>query len=252
MRKGIWNWKWVIGLWALGGLVCCKDRKPEISSDSSNTEAKDRAEVAAAKVTPALEAALAAKGLLLGDPVFIRAIKEERVLELFVRSRTRGKFELFRRYPIAAASGELGPKLLEGDRQVPEGFYFVPPAGMKPDSQFHLAFNIGYPNAYDRAHGRTGSAIMVHGDQRSIGCLAMTDAKIEEIYTLCAAAHRGGQPFFRIHIFPFRMTDERQSAMLGDSNCEFWKNLAEGYVWFEKTGVPPEVSVVDGRYVFKP
>lgn len=210
-----------------------------------------RAKAAAANVRPGLERDLKAVGLKFGDPVFIRAFKAENELELFVLNRETRKFELFRTYPIAAASGALGPKLAEGDGQVPEGFYFVPPAAMKPDSQFHLAFNIGYPNDYDRDHRRTGSVIMIHGNCVSIGCLAMTDEKIEEIYTLCAAAHTGGQPYFRVHLFPFRMTDERIETSADTQWKDFWKNLQQGYDLFETNRVPPEVSVVGGRYRFK-
>ena len=210
-----------------------------------------RAAAAAARVLPELESAATARGLHVGDPIFLRAFKDEAVLELFIRDRASGHFVFFRSYPVAAASGNPGPKLAEGDRQVPEGFYFVPPAAMKPDSQFHLAFNIGYPNDYDRGHGRTGSAIMVHGNQVSIGCLAMTDAKIEEIYTLCDAALRGGQSFFRVAFFPFRMTPERMTQAAGNPNLPFWQNLKQGYDAFEKTGIPPEVTVVDGKYVFE-
>ena len=122
---------------------------------------------------------------------------------------------------------------------------------MNPASQFHLSFNIGFPNDYDRAHQRTGTAIMIHGNQVSIGCLAMTDEKIEEIYTLCAAAHDGGQPSFRVHIFPFRMTAARMLKTAGDANEAFWKNLKQGYDSFENNQVPPEVSVVNGIYQFK-
>lgn len=209
-----------------------------------------RATAAAARVRPALERDLKSAGLEFGAPVFIRAFKEERLLELFVRSRASGTFKLFRSYPIAAASGTLGPKLKEGDGQVPEGFYFVPPSAMKPDSRYHLAFNIGYPNPYDRSLGRTGSAIMIHGNRVSIGCLAMTDAKIDEIYTLCAAAHAGGQKFFRVHLFPFRMSNDRMAEETGSRWAEFWSNLKEGYDRFEKTRIPPEVMVMDGRYCF--
>lgn len=211
-----------------------------------------RAAAAEARVRPALERDLKQAGLEFGAPVFLRAFKEERVLELFVQNRHSGKFELFRSYRIAAASGNPGPKLAEGDLQVPEGFYFVPPSAMKPDSQYHLAFNIGYPNAYDRHHGRTGSLIMVHGSRFSIGCLAMTDEKIEEIYTLCTAAHAGGLPFFRIHIFPFRMTGERMKRAAGSEWEAFWNNLKQGYDAFEKTRIPPDVTVRDGRYHFDP
>lgn len=210
-----------------------------------------RAKAAAANTRPGLMRDLAAVGLKLGDPIFIRVLKEEALLEIFVRNRATEKFDLFRTYPIAAASGTLGPKHAEGDGQVPEGFYYVPPTAMNPASQYHLSFNIGFPNEYDRAHHRTGSAIMVHGDRVSIGCLAMTDEKIEQIYTLAAAAHEGGQAFFRIHIFPFRLTAERLESERMLVNKEFWINLKQGYDRFEATHVPPDVAVVRGRYEFK-
>ena len=210
-----------------------------------------RAAAAAARVRPALERDLKAAGLVFGDPVFIRAFKEELQLELFVRNRQTGKFDLFRTYAIAASSGQLGPKLAEGDGQVPEGFYVVPSSAMKPDSRYHLAFNVGYPNEFDRALGRTGSAIMIHGNRVSIGCLAMTDEKIEEIYTLCAAAHAGGQGFFRVHLYPFRMTGARLGKATGSKWEAFWKNLKDGYDRFEKTRTPPDVSVQDGCYRFR-
>lgn len=209
-----------------------------------------RAKAAAARVGPLLECELAALGLRLGDPVFLRAFKDERLLEAWVLHPDSGKYQKFRSWPVAALSGKPGPKLAEGDRQVPEGFYFVPPAGMKPDSVFHLAFNIGYPNAYDRHHGRTGSFIMIHGDQVSIGCLAMTDAAIEEIYTLCDAALAAGQPFFRVHLFPFRMTAARLERERESPWHAFWQNLKEGHDHFEQHRLPPDVSVTDGTYRF--
>lgn len=190
------------------------------------------------------------KNLKMGAPVFIRAFKEERELEVFLQN-DEGTFELLRTYSIAAASGRLGPKLAEGDNQVPEGFYYSSQSSMKPDSAFHLAFNIGYPNAYDRAHGRTGSYIMVHGSNVSIGCLAMTDEKIEEIYGLCQAALNAGQPFFRVHIFPFRMTEKRMQQAASSEHYEFWKNLKTGYDLFENTRIPPNAGVKDKQYTFE-
>lgn len=234
-----------LALWiGLVGMAAC-------DKAASSVNEHPRAAAAEARVRPALERDLKAAGLEFGAPVFIRAFKEERLLELFVQNRRSGKFELFRSYRIAAASGKPGPKLAEGDLQVPEGFYFVPPSAMKPESQYHLAFNIGYPNAYDRHHGRTGSLIMVHGNRVSIGCLAMTDEKIEEIHTLCAAAHAGGQRYFRVHIFPFRISEERMNRAAGSEWEAFWKNLKQGYDAFEKTRIPPEVVVQDGRYDFQ-
>jgi murein L,D-transpeptidase YafK len=234
----------ILGI-ALPGIACGQATTPP-----ARPSLHPRAAAAAARVRPALERDLEKSGLKLGDPVFIRAFKEEQQVELFLRNRQNGKFQLFRTYPIAAASGQLGPKLLEGDGQVPEGFYSVGPKAMKPDSRYHLAFNLGYPNAYDRAQGRTGGLIMVHGNQVSIGCLAMTDAKIEEIYTLCGAAHAGGQGFFRAHVFPFRMSAGRMKQATGSKWEGFWKNLQEGYDWFETRRVPPDVTVRDSRYHF--
>jgi murein L,D-transpeptidase YafK len=212
---------------------------------------KDRAKRAEQRNGERMTHELADKTLEKGSPVFIRAFKEERELELYVESKSTGKFELFRTYPIAAASGELGPKLAEGDGQVPEGFYFVGQSAMNPNSNYHLAFNIGYPNAYDRAHGRTGSFIMIHGSNVSIGCLAMTDKKIEEIYTLCQAALDNRQPFFRVHIFPFRMTPERMAKAAGSPHLPFWENLKTGYDLFEENRIPPEVKVREKVYVFE-
>lgn len=226
-----------------------KEPPPTILTEPTPLPGPERAALAAQNVSPALKRDLATLHLYFGDPVFLRAFKDEKRLELFVRDRSSGKFRLFRSYAVAAASGVPGPKCAEGDAQVPEGFYYVTPDRMKPDSQFHLAFNIGYPNEYDRAHGRTGTAIMVHGNQVSIGCLAMTDRVIEEIYTLCDAALVHGQPFFRIHIFPFRLSADRLQSV---TNGEFWQNLKEGYDFFETRGVPPNVTVADGRYLFTP
>lgn len=216
----------------------------------SRLSGPQRAKAAAMRVQPGLVRDLSAHGLHFGDPVFLRAFKEEKQLELWVRRRDTGKYELFRTWTIAAQSGKPGPKLAEGDGQVPEGFYSVNRAAMKPDSKFHLAFNIGYPNAYDRQHGRTGSAIMIHGNQVSIGCLAMTDEKIEEIYTLCDAALDHGQKFFRVHVFPFRMTAGRMEREAENKWFDFWNNLREGYDWFEKRRIPPAADAVNGRYRF--
>ena len=185
-----------------------------------------------------------------GQPVFLRIFKEEGELEVWLRGAQ--SYALFETYPICAWSGALGPKLKEGDGQSPEGFYFVPASALNPASRFHLSFNLGFPNAYDRAHGRTGSFLMVHGDCVSIGCYAMTDAKIEEIYGLVEAALREGQPFVRVHAFPFRMTARNMARHAASSWIEFWTNLKEGYDSFERTGRPPDVTVRDLRYHFEP
>jgi len=212
------------------------------------TPESSRSRAVIARVTPRLERELGVEDLELGAPVFLRIFKSTRQLEVWLEKDAR--FELFRSYPICSYSGDLGPKLRTGDLQSPEGFYFVTPSRLNPASRFHLSFNLGYPNAYDRAHGRTGSFLMVHGSCVSIGCYAVTDEGIEEIYTLVDAALRGGQSFFRVHIFPFPMTDKNLAEQRDSRWSGFWTNLKDGYDWFEEYGRPPNVEVVDGRYLF--
>ena len=217
--------------------------------EASNVPSSARSRAAIERVKPALVRALADKGMAFGAPIFIRVFKETSELEMWVQEGNA--FSLFRTYGICTYSGQLGPKLRTGDLQSPEGFYFVNPARMNPLSQFHLSFNLGYPNSYDRYHGRSGSTLMIHGDCVSIGCYAMTDAGIEEIYALADAALRNGQPFFRVHVFPFRMTASNMGSHEDSRWREFWENLREGYDFFECAGRPPNVEVRDGRYVFE-
>ena len=202
-----------------------------------------------AKVRPILAQDLLSQGLSLSSPIFIRIFKKSGELEVWVENFK--KFKLFKTYKLCRFSGSLGPKMRRDDRQSPEGFYFVKPNQLNPSSQFHMSFNIGYPNSYDRAHGRTGSALMVHGDCVSIGCYAMTDEKIEEIYTIADAAFRGGQSFFRVHIFPFRTTPKNMEQHKQSKWYGFWKNLKQGYDIFENERKPPNVMVRGKRYIFE-
>ena len=219
--------------------------------DANYADGTKRAAAAAERVTPELTKSLREKNLKLGSALFIRIFKESSELELWIESSSSKQFKLFRTYTIAGMSGNLGPKLAEGDLQAPEGFYAVSKRGMNPQSRYHLAFNIGYPNAYDRAHQYTGSYIMVHGSTASIGCFAMTNEKIEEIYTLCDAALNNGQPFFRVHSFPFRLTDEKLASVRPHKWHSFWKELQAGYIHFEEHHLPPCVSMDAGRYTFE-
>jgi murein L,D-transpeptidase YafK len=206
-----------------------------------------RSRAAQARVAPRLGREMDAAGLRLGAPVFLRITKQPAELELWVEQSVGGAFVKFRTYPICAFSGAPGPKLRVGDGQAPEGFYAVGPGRMNPASAYHLSFDLGYPNAYDRALGRTGSALMVHGNCVSIGCYAMGDAAIEEIWTAMAAAFRAGQAFVRVHAFPYRMD---APALSDPRNQPFWANLKQGWDRFEQTKRPPDVSVTGGRYVF--
>jgi len=197
---------------------------------------------------PTMQESLSKLGADIGDHIFIRIFKLTAELEVWIKVGKR--YRLLHNYEICMQSGYLGPKLKEGDFQGPEGFYYTSKARLNPNSKYHLSFNIGYPNAYDRAYGRTGSALMIHGGCLSVGCFAMTDEKIEEIYELVEEALKGGQSIVRIHIFPFRMTDENMQKYRENKWYDFWLNLKDGYDYFEKHGVPPNVEVVDKKYTF--
>jgi murein L,D-transpeptidase YafK len=233
----------------LSFLVACA---VPLSSARPATARPERAKRIATAIRPRLEAELRDQGLAWGSPVFMRIFKQEAVLELFVRKADR--YLLFRSYPICAFSGDLGPKTAEGDNQAPEGFYSVSTGRLNPASSYHLALNLGYPNTYDRAHDRTGDFLMVHGDCVSIGCYAMTDYGIEEIYTLSAAALNNGQPSVSVHAFPFRFKPGWRERARRDPQhvrwLSFWSNLETGYRAFETTHVPPRVSVSDQTYRF--
>lgn len=190
---------------------------------------------------------LKAQGLQLGAPVFLRIFKLESQLEIWMEKA--GRYQLFATYPICLWSGRLGPKLAEGDRQAPEGFYAVTKEDLNPNSRWHRSFSLGFPNEFDRAQSRTGSFIMVHGGCQSIGCFAMTNDVVDEIWRLVTAALDQGQPAFNVQVFPFRMTENNLAARASDPWSGFWGDLKKGYDSFERTHVPPVVSVCDGHYV---
>jgi murein L,D-transpeptidase YafK len=196
-----------------------------------------------------LDARLVEKGVKLGDPVLVRIFKLESELELWMEKD--GAYVKFATYPICRFSGRLGPKLREGDNQAPEGFYTVDKDALNPNSRWHRSFNLGYPNAFDRAHDRTGSLIMVHGGCLSIGCFAITNAGVDEVWRLVAAALDKGQPRFAVQVFPFRLTDASLAVRKKDRFADFWANLKKGYDLFETSHIPPIVSVCDGAYAFE-
>ncbi|WP_314260200.1 murein L,D-transpeptidase family protein [Cardiobacterium hominis] len=219
-------------------LAACSSRAPETQRDSRLIRRPPN---------PTLQDRLEARGFRFGAPAFIRIFKKEEILEVWLQ-KDSGEYALFLDYPICIYSGELGPKTREGDKQSPEGFYTVGREAMNPNSQYHLSFNLGYPNAYDRAHGYSGSLLMVHGKCVSIGCYAMGDRQIEEIYTLVGAALQRGQPFVRVHAFPFRMTDANLAAYSEHRWYDFWRMLKPGYDYFERYHQPPEIDVIGGQY----
>jgi murein L,D-transpeptidase YafK len=216
--------------------------------DRASGDGSDRAAIAEARVKPALERDLHALGLRYGAPVFMRIFKREKKLELWVEGDQQ-RYVLFRSYPICTYSGELGPKQKQGDNQAPEGFYRVTAGQLNAQSRYHLAFNLGYPNAYDRAHARSGDFLMVHGSCVSIGCYAMGDDGIEEIYSLAAAALRNGQAAFEVHAFPFRLDAGDVDAERDSPWYAFWNELKPAYDSFELNRRPPLIRVRDRHYV---
>ncbi|GJE40952.1 L,D-transpeptidase family protein [Methylobacterium soli] len=206
---------------------------------------------AEAPIPAATLAAMAAKGVTAQSPVLFRAFKRESEIEVW-KKNPAGRFVLVKAFPICRWSGQLGPKRKNGDRQTPEGFYTVPKRQMNPNSRYYLSFDVGYPNAYDRAHGGTGSAVMVHGVCSSMGCFAMTDQSVGEIYAIARDALNGGQAAFQFQSYPFRMTAANMARHRTDPNIAFWRQLKEGSDRFEATGDELQVGVEGGRYVFAP
>jgi murein L,D-transpeptidase YafK len=200
-------------------------------------------------VSPKLVAAMNEKDMDLQSPILVRLFKTEAELEVWKQDRS-GKFALLKTYPICRWSGDLGPKVREGDRQAPEGFYAISPGQMNPQSAYYLSFNTGYPNAFDRALGRTGSQLMVHGDCSSRGCYAMTDEQIAEIYTMGRESFFGGQKSFQFQAYPFRMTAMNMAKHRNNPNMPFWKMIKEGYDHFEVTHQEPKVDFCEKKYVF--
>ncbi len=200
-------------------------------------------------VPPKLLAAMTEKDMDLQSPILIRLFKQDAELEVWKQNRS-GKFEILKTYPICRWSGDLGPKVREGDRQAPEGFYAITPGLMNPQSAYYLSFNTGYPNAYDAALGRTGSQLMVHGDCSSRGCYAMTDEQIAEIYSLGRESFFGGQKSFQFQAYPFRMTAANFAKHRNNPNMAFWKMIKEGSDHFEVSHQEPKVDFCEKKYVF--
>jgi murein L,D-transpeptidase YafK len=200
------------------------------------------------KVWPRLQNELADKRLKPGSALYLRIFKEEDNLEIWVKNGQ--EYQFFKSYNICFFSGGLGPKVRKGDGKSPEGFYTIRPGQLNPASSYYLAINVGYPNKVERAKGCTGDAIMIHGHCASIGCYAMTNDGIEEIYTLVYEAFSGGQQTVHLDIFPFRMDDAHMKKYANSSVVSFWRNLKPGYELFEKDHIPVDVGARGKEYKF--
>jgi murein L,D-transpeptidase YafK len=199
--------------------------------------------------TTPLQKILENKQLKPGIPLYIRIFKKEKIFELWGKNHTT--YELLKKYPICSYSGYLGPKLRSGDKQAPEGVYVLTKKSLHPNSRYHLALNIQYPNRYDRNHHRSGNLIMIHGKCSSTGCFAMGDTQIEEIYKMVESAFKKGEKFVYVAIYPFRMNEKNLEQFHNSYWYPFWKNIKTGYDYFEQTHIPPFVGVRGAEYVFQ-
>ena len=229
---------------SLVAIACGWSGQPAIGGDLPSTP---KAENLMAQTKPKIQQELQAKGFVVGQPIFVRIFKIPGTLELWMNKGLG--FELFKSYRVCNYSGFPGPKLNEGDWQAPEGFYSVSAEQMNPKSSYHLSFDVGYPNEFDAAKNRTGGMIMVHGNCQSVGCFAMTDGRIEEIYLLAHEALKQGQERFAVHIFPFPLTPLNLKKFAASPWIKFWQNLEPGFTAFEQFKQVPEVAVQNGEYV---
>jgi murein L,D-transpeptidase YafK len=233
--------------WGGGQAIADQSSGPEAANRTPRSRRIAATGDAAPSVTLEPQQRLEQKGMTAGSPLMIRIFKAESELEVWLQ--TSDRFELFATYPICFWSGTLGPKLHEGDRQAPEGLYSVGIEQLHHDGVRPHSFDIGYPNSLDAAEGRTGSNIWIHGGCGSIGCFAMTNPVMDEIFALGELALAAGQDRFQVHIFPFRMTDENMHMHADNTWYPFWTNLKEAYDLFERTRIPPKVGMCGKRYV---
>jgi murein L,D-transpeptidase YafK len=202
------------------------------------------------ELSPELLSLFQQKHMVKNSPILVRIFKEEAELEVW-KEDTRSHFQILKIYPICRWSGDLGPKLHEGDRQAPEGFYTITPELMNPNSNYYLAINTGFPNSFDKANDRDGDFLMIHGDCSSSGCYAMTDEQMAEIYSLARdSLLGGGQRSFQIQAFPFRLTPANLARHRTNPHMAFWKMLKIGNDHFEATHLEPKVDVCNRHYVF--
>src|SRR5690349_20826803 len=228
---------------ALAPVTCLGEDKKQVPAKAT-LPAK-----ATKELPPELLSLLREKKMPKYSPILVRIFKEEAELEVWKQDST-GHFQLLKTYPICRWSGDLGPKLHEGDRQAPEGFYTITPDSMNPNSDYYLAINTGFPNSFDKANERDGSFLMIHGDCWSSGCYAMTDEQISEIYSLARDSFLGGRPSFQVQAYPFRLTPANLARHRNSPNLAFWKMLKIGNDHFEATHLEPKVDVCNRRYVF--
>jgi len=187
--------------------------------------------------------------------MLINAYKAEGKLEVWLKDNSDEQYKLFRTYDFCAHSGTLGPKVIEGDGQTPEGFYYI--NVFNPMSSFHLSLGVNYPNSVDLArtgkYKKPGNDIYIHGNCVTVGCIPLTDEKIKEVYILAVEARNSGQKKIPVNIYPFKMTDGNMKKYLKQfpTQLAFWKTLQLGYLAFEKDKNAIKFKEAKGKYVVK-
>lgn len=187
--------------------------------------------------------------------MIINAYKAEGKLDIWLKGKSQKNYSLFRTYDFCAHSGTLGPKVIEGDGQTPEGFYYI--NVFNPMSSFYLSLGVNYPNLVDLARtgkdGKPGNDIYIHGNCVTVGCIPLTDEKIKEVYVLAIEACNAGQEKIPVNIYPFKMTNEnlKKYAAQFPNQLAFWKTLQPGYLAFEKNKNLADIKEVKGKYVVK-
>jgi murein L,D-transpeptidase YafK len=226
----------------------------DAQSFRSTQQKAPRVKAAYAEKWEGLKAELKKQGIGEDFEMFIRVFKADKQLEVWLRPKNAKEYKLFKTYAICASSGDLGPKRMQGDGQVPEGFYSV--AAFNPYSSYHLSLGVSYPNASDKiiGKGNLGGDIMIHGNCVTIGCMPLTDLYIKEVYVLAVEARSNGQQTIPVHIFPTRLDEKGMKSLEELNNASmmaFWKNLKTGYDLFEKNRQVPKVTVdKKGAYLF--
>lgn len=187
--------------------------------------------------------------------IYIRIFKSQQSLELWAQSSKTDTFQLIKSYSFCTSSGILGPKRRQGDYQIPEGFYYID--RFNPLSSFHLSLGINYPNKLDRKLGKQdnlGGDIFIHGDCVTIGCIPITDDLIKELYLVAVFTKDNGQDKIPVHIFPVSLTKSNFNIInqkFNNKHFEFWKNLKEGFDYFESKRQLPVVAIKNNKYIFK-
>ncbi|MCX6314080.1 MAG: hypothetical protein NTX08_05030 [Sphingobacteriales bacterium] len=189
--------------------------------------------------------------------MYIRSFKYDRKLEVWVKSSATEPYRYYTTYPVCMQSGALGPKRMEGDYQVPEGFYYI--NELNPNSSYHLSMGLNYPNASDRILSDSlhpGSEIYIHGNCVSVGCIPISDGPIEDLYVLAAYVKSNGQDFIPVHVFPVKYDVEKSMNYLmeltkeNESYRKFSLNLKKVFDYFEDTRQLPLISInKKGNYI---